>query len=287
MTIENKLNESEEEINFAGIKINNYLSSTKEVKNIIEKGNLLKKLREDNLSLGKEGLGALEEEIISYYYPEIDLSFLGMNGKIAKAKKFEQTLPFYSLRSILTPPFCFSHPGATGSWKEKNILVPKFGVFSLDNGKVFNIRYSLWNKNIVEVNFFNSSIRSLEKFDCNKKSLIEFAPYLIKTYGEKGWNVGIKKDHVDRNCYVFQTKLACESQNYSHTIFQTSFNGFIPDKVKRRINNSKDYFRNNEVYIISEIREEDLNEANYEVECLAIGLKKKKFYLINSSSKKD
>ena len=216
---------------------------------------------------------SLESGLSISGYPEIDLSFLSKSYD--KEVLVENTLikeaTFWENRKI--------GPGKI------NIEVPAFSIYPFYGENEFEIRYTLSHKCSAtgrdrhNLNIIFSSLFS--KGSSNRKSL---SKNLIKSmtgdfifsseYSSLGYvsNNLTKKDLPKK----FET-LIKDKNNLLNLILTSQFNGIIPEQTKQKVKESEEYFKKEDIYLVSETKPEEWNvQENINYDPLVIGITNEK-----------
>ncbi len=201
-------------------------------------------------------------------YPEIDLSFL--------TKSYDKKV---GERKII---------GFFDSKKEDVcIKIPAFSVYPFyGEDNKFSIDYQLgyWDETISHktkfaliINFSNPTPRKIQDF-LIKSMTKEFNIFATNYYLHIGGRVN------EHWLYLKEKSDFPQNLRYSNGINKTltsQFNGIIPQKVKEKVEKSKEYFRKDDIFMIAETKPEEWNVEELKRDPLVIGMKDEKAYIIS------
>ena len=256
--------------------------------------NKIDELKQDNLSFEKflterleNELKVLEKKFLESElnisgYPEIDLSFLSKSYD--KEVLVENTI-------IKEATFCENRKIGPG---KINIEVPAFSIYPFYGGNEFEIRYTLsqecsatgrdrHNLNIIfSLLFFRKNSEDIKNMESLSKNLIKsmIGNFIFSSeYGRLGYvSNDLAKKYLPKK---FET-LIKDNYNLLNLILTSQFNGIIPEQTKQKVKESEEYFKKEDIYLVSETKPEEWNvQENINYDPLVIGITNEKAYLID------
>ncbi len=146
------------------------------------------------------------------------------------------------------------------------LTVPRFTVYDFYGSNEFSISFLGDIPSTTTIKFPYFKNLNLQK-------------YFLKLYQNEGFDV--KKSHLSDSGIEINHKGKERNSPYDRIDIKTQFIGLIPSQIKENVNESKEYFDGNEIYLIMETRPEQWNVEFIANDPLIIGTKNDEAYLIN------